>query len=145
MMLLLVCLILILIGIIPLIKFLKNKQVFSKYKNVFILLIAIIVLLITLFIIIKFIIPLIPHNDVSQEDRALLENYILDNYGLELKVTKSEIIHRGNIGINPGIEYNFVLKNSDGFEFRLIINELAEIDLKTILSANPELSLIQMK
>ena len=144
-MLLLVCLILILIGIVLLVIFLKRKQIFSKYNNFFTLLIVIIVLLITFFIIIKFIIPLIPHNDVSKEDRNLLESYILNNYGLELKVTESTIIHRGNIGINPGIEYNFVLKNNDGFEFRLNINELAEIDLKTILSANPELSIIQMK
>ena len=108
-------------------------------------LIIIIVFLITLFIIIKFIISLIPHNDVSKEDRALLENYIFENYGLELKITESEIIHRGDIGINPGIEYVFVLKNSNGFEYRLSIDEPYEVDLKTILSENPELSLIQMK
>ena len=143
-MLLLICLIVILIGIIPLIMFLKNKQIFKKYKFLTPLMIVI-VLLITLFIIIKFIISLIPHNDVSKEDRALLENYIFEKYGLELKVTESEIIHRGDIGINPGTEYVFVLKNSDGFEYHLSINELAEVDLKTILSENPKLDLIQMK
>lgn len=139
-MLLILCLIL----IIPLAFFLIKKQLFRKYKFLTPLII-IIVLLITLFIIIKFIIPLTPHNDVSKEDRALLENYILDNYGLELKVTESEIIHRGDIGINPGIEYVFVLKNSNGFEYHLSINELAEVDLKTIISGSPKLDLIQMK
>ena len=143
-MLLLICLIVILIGIIPLIKFLKNKKIFKKYKFLAPVM-FIIVLLITIFIIIKFIIPLIPHNDVSKEDRALLENYIFENYGLELKVTESEIIHRGDIGINPGREYVFVLKNSDGFEYHLSINELAEVDLKAILSENPKLDLIQIK
>ena len=140
MLLLILCLILILLSIIPLIIFIKNKQ----YK--FLALSIITIVLFVIFLVsIKVIMPLIPHNDVSKEDRVLLEKYISDNYGLELKVKKSEISHRGNIGINPGIEYIFVLENSNGFEYHLNIDELYEVDLKTILSRNPELSLIQMK
>lgn len=145
-MLLLIFLIIILICIVPLIiKLIKSKTFKKNQKTMFIILTISIILLITSFVIVNFIIPSIPHNDVSKEDRLLLESYILDNYGLELKVTESNVSHRGNIGINPGIEYYFVLKNKNRFEYRLDINELYEIDLKTILSKNPKLDLIQMK
>lgn len=87
----------------------------------------------------------LPHNEVSKDDRLALESYIQDKYGLELKVKESEVIHRGDIGINPGIEYVFVLKNGMGFEYHLNINRYSEMDLKTILKENPDLNLIQMK
>ena len=144
-MLLLICIIVLLVCIISLFKILKNKKIIVKHKKIILTLFSIIILLITIFIIIKIILPIIPHNTVSKEDRILLEKYILDNYGLELTVTESEIIHRGNIGINPGIEYVFVLKNSMNFEYRLNINEYYEVDLKSILAENPELNLMQMK
>ena len=144
-MLLICCIIIFLVCLIPLLIFISKKKFISKHKRLFSILTVFIILLTIFFITIKFLLPILPHNDVSKEDRILLKTYILDKYGLELTVTESEIIHRGNIGINPGIAYKFVLKNSAGFEYCININKLYEVDLKSILSETPELELIQMK
>ena len=145
MLVLLLC-ILVLVCIIPIFKVIKDKKVNIKNRRVIIFIISIIVLVAIGFGSVK-IYQQLPHNDVSKEDRIALEEYILDKYGLELKVTESTISHRGNIGINPGIGYYFVLKNSMGFEYRLNINSYTDvkIDLKTFLAGNPELDLVQMK
>ena len=87
----------------------------------------------------------LPHNEVSKGDREALETYISNKYGLDLRVTESKIFDRGNIGINPGVEYKFVLKNSMGFEYQLSINRIIHMDIKTILSENPEFNLVQIK
>ena len=141
-MLLFLCFILIVICCIPLIKYLNSKQLINKS---IIILIVVITLLIAIYLIVKFIVPILPHNQVQKEDRILLEKYILDKYGLELRVTNSTISHRGNTGINPGIEYVFTLKSNNDIKYSLDINYIEELDLKTILSRNPELSLNQMK
>ena len=145
MLVLLLC-ILVLVCIIPIFKVIKDKKVNIKNRRVIIFIISIIVLVIIGFGSVK-IYPKLPHNDVSKKDRIAIEEYILDKYGLELKVTESTIAHRGDFGINPGIGYYFVLKNRMGFEYRLNIDSYtdAEIDLKKFLAENPELDLVQMK
>jgi len=60
-------------------------------------------------------------------------------------VKESTVSHRGDIGINPGIGYFFVLQNSMGFEYQFYINRFVETDLQDILAEKPELDLIQMK
>ena len=144
-MLLFIGLVLILICMVFISYLIKKNKLVVKHPKTFMTIIAILILIIIFAIITKSILPLIPHNDVSKEDRILLEQYILDKYNLQLTVTNSEIINRGDVGINSGIEYFFILKNKDGFEYSLKINKVYEADLKTILSQNPELDLAQMK
>lgn len=144
MLLLFICMIT-LVCIFLLLKIIRNKKVSIKNNKFLIIFSSIVVLIIIVLGIIGFFQHL-PHNMVSKEERNILENYILNNYGLQLKVIESEIVYRGDIGINPGSEYNFVLKNSMGFKYRLNINTFScNVDLKTILSENPQLNFIQME
>ena len=85
------------------------------------------------------------NNDVSSDYNHILENYIKENYNLELKVKESTIIHRGDIGINPGIEYIFTLEDKNKTKYTLSINEMSELDLPFILTKNPELNIIRAK
>lgn len=86
------------------------------------------------------------HNDVSKSEREILEKYIQNNYGLELTIIESTVIHRGNIGDNPGREYYFVMKNNMGFEYRLNIDSLSDNgDINSILKESPKLDIQQMK
>lgn len=144
MLLLFICMIT-LVCIFLLLKIIRNKKVSIKNNKFLIIFSSIVVLIIIVLGIIGFFQHL-PHNMVSKEERNILENYILNNYGLQLKVIESEIVYRGDIGINPGSEYNFVLKNSMGFKYRININTFScNVDLKTILSENPQLNFIQME
>lgn len=144
MLLLILCLIILvcITTIIP--KFIKENKINMQKKKIILIFIAIVVLVSIFFTGMK-IYQQLPHNEVSKADRIALESYILDNYDLKLKVKESTVSHRGDIGINPGIEYFFVLQNSMGFEYQLSINRFAETDLQDILVEKPKLDLIQMK
>lgn len=142
-MLLLMLSLIFIVCIVPIvIKVIKSKKM--NNKKILTVFSIIIILVIIIFCGVK-IYQQLPHNEVTTDDRLALESYILEKYGLELKIKESKIIHRGDIGINPGIEYIFILKNSKGFEYRLSINRYEEIDLKSILKEKPELDLVQMK
>lgn len=144
MLLLILCLIIFacIITIIP--KVIKENKINIQKKKIIVIFMSITILVSIVFVSVK-IYQELPHNEVSKADRIALESYILDNYYLKLKVKESTVSHRGNIGINPGIEIFFVLQNSMGFEYQLYINRFAETDLQDILVEKPELDLIQMK
>lgn len=144
MLLLILCVIVLTCIVSILFKVVKGKKINIKNKKIIVILITIVILIGFGFCGVK-IYQQLPHNEVSKDDRIVLESYILDNYGLELKVKESTVIHRGNIGVNPGIEYIFILQNDMGFEYHLDINRYAEMDLRTILAENPELDLVKMK
>lgn len=120
------------------------RNINMQKKKIIIIFISIVVLVSIVFAGVK-IYQQLPHNEVSKADIIALETYILDNYDLELKVKETTVSHRGDIGINPGIGYLFVLQNSMGFEYQLYINRFVETDLQDILAEKPVLDLIQMK
>lgn len=121
------------------------KKIKVSKKQLLFTFITIIILIIIILVTIN-IFKHLPHNMVSLEERESLETYIFEKYQLKVKVTESEIVHRGNIGDNPGSAYFFILKSDKDFKYSLYINTYVDdINLKTILQKNPELDLIQIK
>lgn len=87
MLLLFICMIT-LVCIFLLLKIIRNKKVSIKNNKFLIIFSSIVVLIIIVLGIIGFFQHL-PHNMVSKEERNILENYILNNYGLQLRVIES--------------------------------------------------------
>ena len=144
-MILLICIIVLLFLIFFVYKITKNKSINKKTIYIMLFIILAIFAIYLIFTTFKLDInEIIPHNEVSSEDRNVLEEYIKSNYNIDIKVIESKVVHRGDIGVNPGVEYIFVLKN-DNIKYSLNINSYGDIDLKSILEGNPELELIEVK
>ena len=44
-------------------------------------------------------------HSASAEEKAIIERYIYDTYGVSLKVKKSFVVYKGIDGCNPGIKW----------------------------------------
>ena len=96
-------------------------------KKIVIIISIIIILVIGIFIVIQ------NNND---GDNLLIEDYIYINNGLKLKVISTDIIQRGDIGINPGKEYVFIMKDKKGKKYRVSVDTYSQNEsLEEILNS----------